>query len=174
MFGLFKKKPAPEGPVELEAKFDVACSAEDFFGLIDFASPRNAKVELGHTIEQVGSDQFVLVMSFLPDLDFKLTVEECVPHQRYAYLSPMPEGVGELLWTRESFEIEATGENSCTIKARTEGEFAPGLTMDEYQSEVAMLTHACQNAFAKLKIHAEGGVGEVLAYEQLQAADLAA
>lgn len=174
MFGLFKKKAAPEGPVEINATLDVEASAEEFFALIDFANANNAKVQLGHRVDPLGDDRFRLVMTFLPDLEFELKVEERITNRRYAYYAPLPEGTGQLLWTREEFDIEATGEHSCRVSHKTYGEFAKGLDLSTYQDEVAMLAAGVENAILKLKAHAEGGIEQVRAFEegQLEWSDL--
>ena len=170
MFGLFKRKPAPEGPVQVMATIDVGVSAEEFFDLLDFASPTNAKVRLGHSVTAVGTDRYMLVMNFLPDLHFDVMVEERRAPQRYAYRCPIPPAIGPLLWTREEFDIAPTGAYSCLVHFVTTGEFAPGLTMREYKGEVAKLGLAVQNSIMKLKILAEGGIDEVRAFELKQAA----
>lgn len=169
MFGLFKRKPAPEGPVQVMATIDVGVSAAEFFDLLDFASPNNAKTQLGHSVDSFGADQYVLVMNFLPDHHFEVTVEERSAPQRYAYRCPIPPGIGPLLWTREEFDIEPTGAGSCTVHSLTTGEFAAGLSMREYKQEVAKLGLAVQNSIMKLKIHAERGIDEVKAFELKQA-----
>ena len=170
MFGLFKEGAAPEGPVEIETKLEIATSAENFFALINFADPCNAQAALGHKVEQIAEDEYHLVMTFLPDLKFEIHVEEHLPPERYMHFSPMPEGVGRLLSTRETYRIERTGENSCNVVIETVGEFEPGMTMTEFEGEVAMFAIACENSAAKLKVHAEGGIGAVLEFEQQQAA----
>lgn len=170
MFGLFKRKRAPEGPVQVMATIDVGVSAAEFFDLLDFASPTNAKTQLGHAVNSLGPDEYVLVLNFLPDHQFEVTVEERSAPQRYAYRCPVPAGIGPLLWTREEFDIQPTGADCCTVHSLTTGEFAPGLSMQEYKDEVAKLSLAVQHSILKLKIHAEGGIDEVKAFELGQAA----
>lgn len=170
MFGLFRKQKAPDGPVEYENTFEVAASADVFFALIDFSNPSNAKTQLGHEIVRTGENTFSMVMTFLPDLRFDLTVEECEPNRRYAYLSPIPEGLGKLKYTRESFEITPNGEDACTVVAKTVGQFEEGMSLREFQVEAGRLAIAIENALLKLKVHAEGGIEDVREFEALQAA----
>lgn len=170
MLGWFKRKPAPEGPVQIMAAIEVGTSAEAFFDLLDFDSPTNAKTLLGHSVIAVGPDQYALVMNFLPDLVFEITVEERQVPACYAYRTPIPAGVGPLLWTMERFDVEPIGPDSCAVHLLTTGEFRPGLSMREYEAEVAKLSLAVQNAMMKLKILAEGGIDQVKAFELQQAA----
>lgn len=170
MLGWFKRKPAPEGPVQIMVAIEVGTSVEAFFDLLDFASPTNAKMLLGHSVIGVGPDQYALVMNFLPDLVFEITVEECQAPASYAYHTPIPAGVGPLLWTVERFDLEPRGPDSCEVHLLTTGEFRPGLSLTEYQQEIAKLSLAVQNALMKLKILAEGGIDQVKAFELRQAA----
>lgn len=173
MFGFFKSKSkpeaAPEGPVEIVAVAEVAVSAEAFFDLIDFANPANAKILLGHRLESTGPDQFALTMTFLPDLVFDLTVTERERPLRYVYHTPLPEGLGRLLFTREEFAIEPTGQSSCTVRLTTYGQFETGLTLEELRAEVGRLGMAVQQSLVKLKEVAEGNIQRVTAFETAQA-----
>ena len=174
MFGFFKSKSkpqaAPEGPVEIVAVAEVNVSADSFFDLIDFAHPANAKVLLGHSLAATGSDRFALTMTFLPDLVFDLTVTERVRPLRYVYHTPLPEGLGRLLFTREEYAIEPTGPSSCKVRFTTYGQFEPGLTMDELREEVGRLGLGVQQSLVKLKELAEGNIARVAAFEAHQAA----
>ena len=172
MFGWFKPKPAPEGPVEITLGTDVETSAEEFFARIDFASPRNYKRELGHRVEQTGEDRFLLVMSFMPDLEFHMVVEDNSPPTRYSYFMELPDGAGRLSWTRETYEIEPKDDHSCYARLRVTGEFESGLNMREYKHELEMLTLGCHNALGKVKVHAEGGIEQVREFERMQADSL--
>ena len=169
MFGLFKKKMAPHEPVELAAVVPVDAAPERFFELVDFSDPANAKRELGHEVRQTGNGNFVLVMSFMPDLEFPIVVEKCERPVRYAYSTQMPEGVGNLVRSEESYQIEKSEEGGCIVVLTMKAELQPGLTMREYNREIGMLTLSLQNSMAKMKLHAEGGIEDVREFERQQA-----
>ena len=174
MFGFFKGKSnpeaAPEGPVEIVATAEVNVSAETFFDLIDFAHPANAKIVLGHTLEATGPDRYALTMTFLPDLVFDLTVTERERPLRYVYHTPLPEGLGRLLFTREEYAIEPAGPSACTVRFTTYGQFEPWLSIDELREEVGRLSKGVQQSLVKLKELAEGNGARVAAFEAHQAA----
>ena len=58
-----------EGPVEFEFSVEIGSPASEVFPLIDWADPRNAKRQLGNTVEQLEgqSDRFEMVLNGLPD-----------------------------------------------------------------------------------------------------------
>ena len=169
MFGLFKKKPAPEGPVEIVISTKVEAPAQDFYALIDFADPRNAKRELGHEVRETGDGGFVLVMNFLPDCEFPIEVTAEDPPRHYAYRSVLPPGLGKLQRTHERYDIEPVDDRTCEVTMRIEAEFQPGMTLSEFDREMTMVTLGSQNALAKLKVHAEGGIESVREFEVAQA-----
>ena len=169
MFGLFKNKAASQEPIELTAVVPIEATPERVFELVDFADPANAKRELGHEVRDLGDGKFALVMSFMPDLEFPITVETSQRPLRYAYSTVMPEGVGSLLRSIESYEIEANGDGGCIVVMTMVSHMKPGLTRREYDGETEMLTMALQNSMAKLKVHAEGGIEEVRDFERQQA-----
>ncbi len=169
MFGWFRKKKVPKGPVEFDAEIEVAASTEKFFALLDFADPRNAKRELGHSIIEQGGNAYDLVMAFMPDAVFPITDIKRVPHSHYSYRCDIPEGFGALLFTRESYDIEPIDSDRCKVSMQVVGEFASELSMEEFAHEVAMLSLGCENALTKLQAHAEGGLEAVRAFEELQA-----
>ena len=169
MFGLFKKKMAPKEPVELAVVVPIDAAPERFFELVDFSDPANAKRELGHEVRQTGDGNFVLVMSFMPDLEFPIVVEKCERPVLYAYSTQMPEGVGNLVRSEESYQIEKSEEGGCIVVLTMKAELQPGLTMKEYNREIDMLTLSLQNSMAKMKLHAEGGIEDVREFERQQA-----
>lgn len=170
MFGLFKKKMAPKEPIELAAVVPIDASPEHFFALVDFADPANAKRELGHEVRWVGEGQFVLVMNFMPDLEFPISVEKCERPSHYAYSTIMPEGLGNLVRSEEAYQIEPNEDGGCIVVMTMSAQLRPGLTMREYNQETDLLTMALQNSMAKMKLHAEGGIEDVRDYERQQAA----
>ena len=169
MFEWFKKKMAPQEPIQLAAVTPVNATPERFFALADFADPANAKRQLGHEVRETGNGEFVLVMNFMPDLEFPITVQKSDPPSRYAYSTVMPEGVGNLVRSEEAYQIEPDENGGCIVAMTMSAELKPGLTMREYDREIELLTLSLQNALGKMKLHAEGGIEEVFDFERRQA-----
>ena len=168
MFGLFKPKMAPEGPVEIEMDIEIERSAEDVYALVDFGDPRNHKAAVG-TITRTGPQGFDMVLDMLPDLTFPIVELEAVPHRTYTIESVLPEGLGRLLKTVERCDIEPLGPDRCKVSTNTLATFAP-MKLRDFQGEVAMIAMACNNSLAKLKIHAEEGVETIRDIEARQVA----
>ena len=161
MFGLFKKKPAPEGPVNFVMAIEIAASAQDVYALLDWADPRNAKRQLGHEVTQLAPDTFRLVMQGMEDIPFEFRVLEAKPHGEYSMIcDPMPP-VGRRKYTRETYVIESLGENACQVDLIVEAEFIDGISMREYKQEMELGMLSNYNALAKFKLHAEHGVDAV-------------
>ena len=170
MFGLFEKRIAPQEPVELVAVTPIAAAPQRVFSLIDFDDPANAKRELGHEVRKVDEGEFELIMNFMPDLAFPITVLERASPETYAYATIMPEGVGKLVRSEEAYRIEPDDAGGCVVAMTMTAELEPGLTMKQYDLEIELLTLALQNALGKIKVHAEGNIDDVRAFERLQAA----
>lgn len=168
MFGWFKPRMAPEGPVEIELDAEIERSAEDVYAMIDFGDPRNHKAAVG-TITRTGPASFAMVLDMLPDLTFPIVESEAEPGRVYTIESVLPEGLGRLQKTVERCEIEPLGPGRCKVTAKTLATFAP-MKLKHYQGEVAMIAMACNNSLAKLKIHAEQGVDVIREIEARQVA----
>jgi hypothetical protein len=169
MFGWFKPRMAPEGPVEIEMDAEIERPADEVYALVDFGDPRNYKAEVG-TITRTGAKSFDMVLDMLPDLTFPITEIEAEPGRSYTIESVLPEEVGgKLCKTVERCEIEPLGENSCKVTTTTLATFHP-MKLRHFDGEVAMLAMACNNSLMKLKIHAEQGVETIREIEVCQIA----
>jgi len=167
MFEFLKSKPAPSGPVEFELAVDVGRPAAEVYALLDWADPRNAKRQLGHSIAPIDGDpaRYRLVMTEMPDHRFDMTIIEAVPHRSYVFSTDIQPRVGRLESDEERYSIEALGEDRCKLKLVTVAEFQDGLSMKQFEQELAMMTLACQRALIKLKLHAEQGLDALRALE---------
>ena len=163
MFGLFKSKPAPEGPVDIAMSMDIDAPAEEVYALIDFADPRNAMVARGEGLSKVGSDPDVyrLHIRAMPDHKFDQEILAAESPRHYAYRGTVEPAVGRLVWTEASFDVIKTGPASCRLENATRVQFTEPMTMKVFEHELTMMTTACHNTLAKLKIQAEYGVEAV-------------
>mgnify|MGYP001263061169 CR=1 FL=1 len=169
MFGLFKPKMAPEGPVEIEMDMEIERSAEDIYAMVDFGDPRHHKAAVG-TITRTGDKTFQLVVDMLPDIVFPIVELEAVPHSSYIIESVLPDDLdGRLHKTVESIAIEPLEPDRCKVTASTLAYFHP-MKLKHFDMEVAMITMACNNSLVKLKIHAEEGVDTIRDIETQQMA----
>ena len=170
MFGLFKKKKAPEGPITLSFAVDVERPAEEVYPLIDWADPRNAKRQLGETVTAIeGSPNFFrLVMSGMPEHNFDMLVSEAVPNRSYRFSTDINPRVGRLEASEEYYELEPSGDGQCQLSLTITAKFRAGLTERQFKEEALMIGVACHNALLRLKAHAEEGVeGERALEKQL-------
>lgn len=169
MFGMFKRKPdpAPEGPVKFTVAVEVDKPAADVYPLIDWADSRNAKRELGHGVELLSDDpkRFRLIMTEMPDHRFDMTILKEVTGQAYSFVTDIQPRVGRLESDEENYILEPLGPDRCKLTLVCNVEFIGGMTMDELENELMMMTMACQRALIKLKVHAEMGVEAVRSLE---------
>lgn len=167
MFGLFKRKAAPDGPIRFEVGVEVERPAADIYALLDWADPRNAKRQLGHSVTQLNGDpkRFRLIMTEMPEHRFDMTVLSEIPHSHYAFITDIQPPVGRLVSDEEHYSIEPLGVERCKLKLTTIAIFRSGLSMREFEQELAMMTAACQRALIKLKLHAEEGLEALRALE---------
>lgn len=168
MFNLFQPRMAPEGPVEVELETEIARSAEDVYAMIDFGDPRHHKAAVGK-ITRTGPKSFDMVLDMLPGLTFPIAELEASPPHCYAIESWLPEGLGRLIKTVERHQIAPLGPDRCKVTANTLATFAP-MKLKHFEGEVATIAMACNNALAKLKIHAEHGVETIREIEAEQVA----
>ena len=168
MFGLFKPKTAPEGPVDICAEVEIDKPAAEVYALIDWADPRNAKRATGNEVRAVESkpDRFDMVMPFMPELVFEFLVTEAVPHRKYAFGCVIEPSMGNLAHSHECYEFEDIGENKCRVFLKTSTTFVEGLRMREYTHEVATMAASVQSALQKLKLQAEHGADVAKALEE--------
>lgn len=174
MFGwlknLFKPEMAPEGPVTFDFEIEIDAPAERIYGLVDFASPTNAKRELGHSLTQVSQTPEVwkLVIAQMPDAAFFETVSEARAPVAYAYRSKAEPQQGAMVWTEERWTIAPQDVGPCLVTLLVEAQFTEPMRLDEYRQHVMMMAMGCNNAVEKLKLHAEQGVQAVREVEAAQ------
>ncbi len=70
MFDWFKPKKAPEGPVTFDFETEIEAPASEIYALVDFADPRNAKRQMGHSVKrgEVAPGTFILIMKQMPEV----------------------------------------------------------------------------------------------------------
>lgn len=170
MFGLFKPKLAPDGPVTFTLPVEIEAAVEDVYALIDWASPANAKVQLGHHVEPIAGrpGEYLLVMRGLEDLRMEFGVTEAVPNQVYAFNCEITPKVGRLLHSAERYEFEAIDAQRCQVTLTTTAQFEDGMRMKDYTHELHMMAQASAQAMGKFKLHAEQGVSVVKEIEACQ------
>ena len=168
MFGLFKPKLAPEGPVEFAASVDIDRPVEEVYALIDWADERNAKRATGNKVTRVegSTDRFDMVMPFMPELTFEFLVTEAVPGEKYAFGCLIKPGCGNLAHSHESYEFEALRHDRCRVTLQTATTFVEGLRMRDFTHEVATMAASVQSALQKLKLQAEHGPEVAKALEE--------
>lgn len=169
MFGLFKAKPAPDVPVVFEFEMPIARSADELFGLLNYADPNNWKRKVG-TVETVAPGRFRLALDVTPDHLFTVVVSEAEPGRLYAYDVQTTPRAGRIVASSERYSITPTSHDSCRVKLVTTVEFEKEMTRREWQDECKMLAIAVNNTLAKLKLHAEQGTSVIREIEAIQRA----
>lgn len=169
MFGLFKRKPAPEGPVQFEGTIEIDRPAADVYRLIDWEDPCNAKRQLGYTLGPIAGEpgRYRLVMPELPDNNFDMTVLTAIPGETYKFLTDIQPRIGRLVSDEECYSIEPDGDKRCKLSIRVIATFQRGMSMRQFEQEVARMTVSCQRALIKLKAHAEDGVEAVRGLDKI-------
>lgn len=167
MFGLFKPKPAPEGPIKLTFSVLVERPPADVYPLIDWADPRNAKRQLGHSVAAIdgSSSHFRLIMTEMPEHNFDMKVSDATPGSSYRFSTDINPRVGRLEASEEHYQLAPAGDGQCELTLTISATFFTGLNQKEFKQEVLMVGVACHNALHKLKVHAEEGVEGVRALE---------
>lgn len=157
MFGMFKKKPVPSGPITFDYDVLIERAPADVYALVDWADARNAKRQLGHSVEGQ-SPHFHLRMSSMPDLDFKLEVVEEKASETYAYACDIQPRVGRLVTSVERFIFEPVNDGHCLVRLINEATFIDGMTRREFEQEMMMMSVATNDGLIKLKVMAELGL----------------
>lgn len=170
MFGLFKPKLAPDGPVTFSLPVEIEAPVATVYALVDWDSPDNAKRQLGHHVEAIAGrpGEYLLVMSQMDDLRFEFGVTEAVPNESYAYTCEILPRVGRLVHSTERYDFSALGENRCLVTLTTTVQFEDGLRMKDYTHELHVMAQATAQAMAKFKVHAEQGAQAVKDFEACQ------
>ena len=160
MFGLFRKKMAPEGPVEFGHHIGIERSAQDVYRLLDWADVANAKRGEGHQVlpgDAMG--QWRLIMTGMEDVTYHLRVTDEEPGRVYGYHCLPEPMVGQLVSSHELFRVESLAPDRCRVTLELKARFASGMTEDLFAQHVSMMSMACHSSLVRLKIHAEQGAG---------------
>ena len=157
MFGMFKKKPVPSGPITFDFDVLIERPPSEVYALVDWGDPRNAKRQLGHSVEGQ-SPHFHLLMTSMPDLDFKLDVIEEKAGEVYAYSCDIQPRVGRLVTSVERFIFEPVDDGHCLLRLINDATFIDGMTMREFEQEMMMMSVATNDGLIKLKVMAELGL----------------
>lgn len=170
MFGLFKRRMAPDTVTRFVVGADIAAPAELVYALLDWSSAANAKRQLGHSVVALGTagDRFRMIMTSMPDYRFDFRVTQAQHPSIYAFESKIVPQIGRLCGESEHYEIEQDGENACRVTLMVDADFGTGLTMREFRHEAETMTLASLQGLTKLKIHAEQGANAVLMLEGAQ------
>lgn len=169
MLGFQDRKTEPIGPFEFCHSVEIERQPADIYALIDWADERNAKRALGNRVERIGAGQYRLHLGLVPGHVFDMTVTEERPGEAYAFDTEITPPVGRLVSCGESYTLSSREEHACTLDLRVRASFAGGLSEEELATQLSMMAFACENALAKLKLHAERGVNAV---RQLEAAQM--
>ena len=158
MFGLFKRQMAPEGPFAFTDQIRIERPATDVYQLLDFADPMNAKIAQGHMLRPgEAPGQWRLVMIGLEDHEHLIELIHAEPPLRYVVDCKAVPTIGRLQHAREAYSLEPAGANACTLRLDITAHLVPGLSARQFANEEKLLSAACHNAVARLKIHAEKG-----------------
>ena len=157
MFGWFKKKPVPSGPITFDFDVLIERPPADVYALVDWGDPLNAKRQLGHTIEGQ-SPRYRLGMEVLADHEITLHVVEEKPGEVYAFACDIQPRVGRLETSIERYTFEATEDGHCLLRLINEATFFDGMTRRQFDHEMMMMSVATNSALIKLKVLAELGL----------------
>jgi hypothetical protein len=157
MFGMFKKKPVPSGPIPFDFEVMIDRPAAEVYPLVDWADPRNSKRQLGHAVEGQ-SPHFRLAMTSMPDLRITLEVIEERPGEVYEFSCDIQPRVGRLQSSTERYTFEAVNEQQCLLRLVNQATFIDGMTIDQFEQELMTMSIATNDAIMKLKVLAEMGV----------------
>jgi len=156
---VFKKKLAPQEPIEFIGDVEIDAPVDEVYGLIDWADPRNAKRNTGNKVTQAEDepDVFHLVMPAMDEFDFRYHVHQAQSPTNYAFTCTITPQCGRMAQSEEVYEFEATGPKSCRVSLVNTVTFIEGMTVDDLAEEVMMLSASVQSALQKLKLQAEHG-----------------
>lgn len=159
MFGLFKPKLAPEGPVEFNFELEINRPASEVYRLLDWSDENNAKRATGSIIRPIpgAPGRFDMVWSADSELLFKFKETLAPPGEAYAFDCEIEPRVGKLDRSVEEYRLTPTSPESCKVELINTVTFVERLTMKQFQREIATMAHACQQSLVKLKIQAEHG-----------------
>ena len=164
MFGIFKRKPVPSGPITFDFDVLIDRPPAEVYALVDWGDPRNAKRQLGHAVTGQ-SPRFQLRMTSMPELEFTFDVIEEKPGEAYAFACEIQPRVGRLVTSVERYTVEAMGDAQCLLRLVNEATFIDGMSRKQFEQELMMMSVATNDAILKLKVLAELGVDAAKAIE---------
>lgn len=170
MYEPSKNSPMLNGPIEFDFTVEIERAASDVFPLIDVSDPRFAQVALGSLVKKTAKDIFELEVVGLEEHVFRMQVMQCIPNERHTSKVTIEPRVGNLVEAVEDYELNAAGDERCTLTLVTKATFSNDLSVEEIAQEVAMMSMAVEDDLTKLKIHAEEGLEAVRAYDEEQQA----
>lgn len=143
MFGLFKPRMAPEGPVEIEMDCAIARAASDVYPMVDFADPNHHKRAVG-TITRTGDTTFELVVDMAPGLVFPITELEAAPPRVNTIESVLPPELGApLIKTVERTKDRTVGRGQLHGDRKNHGLF-PSHEREAIRSRTSAHRHRLQ------------------------------
>ncbi len=158
MFGWFKKKMAPEGPVDFALDMEIARPAADIYRLLDWSDDMNAKRAEGQQVlAGAGIGQWRLIMQGMEDVTFHLNVTQEERDRLYGYTCQADPMIGRLVSSHEVFRIEPLPDGTSKVYLHVTAQFIDGMTEKEFARETALMSLGCHSSLARLKIHAEHG-----------------
>ena len=139
MFGLFRKKMAPEGPVEFSLDMEIERPADEVYRLLDWADEMNAKRGEGHRVlPGQGTGRWRLIMTGMEDVTYYITVLEEAPARLYSYDCKPEPMVGRLVSSTETYRIEALPGERCRAGLVVVAHLVAGMTERQFHHELAM------------------------------------
>ena len=163
MLGFLKPKIRIDQPVEFSDAVIIERPAEEAYGLLDWADARNAHRQRGSEIAPVegAPGRFRMTMTELPGHIFEMEVTAEVPHESYGFTTVVTPMLGRMVRSHEQYNIDAVGPESCRLTLVNRVTFIERMKAEDFEFEWLMVTAACHNALAKLKLQAEQGVEAV-------------
>ena len=158
MFGLFKRKMAPEGPFEFTDEIRIERPMAAVYRLLDWSDPLNAQKAQGDMLTPGdGAGQWRLVVTGLENHEYLIALVASEMPVRYVYDCNVVPMIGRLVRTREAYSLAPLAGGACMVKLAVTAQLVPRLTARQFAHEEKLLSASCYNAVARLKIHAEKG-----------------
>jgi hypothetical protein len=162
MFAFLRPKLATFPPAQFHDAVVIGQPAELVYSLIDWASPTNALRARGSRVAPVEgvNERYCLTMDELPGHRFDIVVTDAVPHSTYGFETVVAPTLGRMAKSHELYSVEPLGLGSCRVTLVNTMLFVP-MRPEDMGTEELMVSAACHNALAKLKLQAEEGVEAV-------------
>ena len=168
MFGLFKKKTAPEGPVTFQFDLDVARTPQELYRMVDFGDAECWKKQVG-SVDATGDRAYRMQLDMCPELAFDINVLDEEPGKLFVYDCVIVPKTGRLVKTIEGWQMEGRPDGGSDVTLFVVAEFDDDLTAEEWQAETQMMGMGVHNALMKFKVHAEMGTEAIREIEAQQA-----